>query len=178
LNTKLTVAIILAAMGVAQALFSQVLAKWSSRVYRQLIGDLTKTESQLELDTFFQHSQLGASRLDKIASITTIAGVVASQCVALLLTAAGAGVLAWAALATGQEPCWFVGSVVFGILSLGMLVSLLSRFARNKLLTFGMGLRGNDKMGLKGFFMLRSATPFVCFQLAATAFAAVAAVVF
>lgn len=178
MTAKVTVAVTLAAVGVAQALLTQILAKWGSDwMYRRLLGELTKTEVQAGLKCFFHDQDSSGARLKKIASISTIAGSVTAQCVALLLTGAGAGVLGWAAVATGQGPGWIAGSVVLGLGSLGLLASLLIRFARKKLTTFGMGLRGDDATGLKNFFFLRSAAPFICFQLAATAFAAAAAIV-
>jgi hypothetical protein len=179
LITQLTVAITLAGVGVAQALLTQVLVTLGSDwMYRRLLGELTRTEIQLGFKKFFHTEDVDGFRLDKIAGISTIAGAVTTQCVALVLTAAGTGALAWAALATGQGWGWFAGSIALGAMALGLLAILLVKFSRKKLLTFGMGLRGDDKTGLKGFFLLRSAAPFICFQLAATAFAAVAGVIF
>lgn len=177
MTAQLTIAIALACTGVAQAVLAQVLSGLFDPLRRRLIEDLTQSEKQAEFDKFFHHHQYGAFRLEKIAIVSGIADTVAAQCIALLVSVVGSGILAWVAVTSHQNVGWLLGCLVLGLGALALFVSLVYRARKNKLTTFGMGLRGNGNVVTRQF-SLDSARPYIAVQLLAVAFAAAAGVVF
>lgn len=177
MKTQLTIAITLACIGIAQACLTLMVGGIFKKSYRKLLADLTATEEEFGVANWFHREDPGGYRLDKVAAVSDTASTVTSQCVSLVVTALGAAALAWVAWASGRRIGWFIGCLVIVIAGLALCWVLLFRLDKEKLLTFGMHLRG-DKPWWKRTLSLNAAGPYLAFQFLAVVYAAVVGVVF
>jgi hypothetical protein len=173
-NSQFTVAITLACLGVVQAALTLTLSgsRFFSDLYEKLLDDFTESEEQFRIARFF-HDEADPDkvRIKRVATVSGTASTITSQCVSLTVTALGTAVLA---VVTYHRTLWFLGSLVLTAVAIGLCVLLLRRSSKNKLLTFGMRLRGWRKNRLAGMLSLDSVNPYVALQLVAVAYAAAA----